>query len=109
MTTNQTVVDLARIPLNDASKVRYTDATLLVYLGSAVRRAYELRPDLRIGIYTSAEDVPTTLGGTFPIPDRYIQTCADYISGRAELRDDDASTEARAQALLALFGSELLG
>jgi len=107
--TNQTVVDLARVVLNDAAKVRYSDATLLGYLSSAVRRAYELRPDLRIGNYLTAEDVPAALGGTFPLADRYIQTCADYVSGRAELRDDDASTEARAQALLALFGSELLG
>ena len=109
MATNQSVVDLARVTLNDAKKARYSDAILLGYLTSAVRRAYELRPDLRIGSYGTAEDVPSALGGTFPIPDRYIQTCADYISGRAELRDDDATTEARAQAMLALFGSELLG
>lgn len=103
----QQVVDLARVPLNDAAKRRYTDAALLGYANSAVFRAYELRPDLMFGGgYTPYAAL--ALGGTFPLPDRFAQTVADYVGGRAELKDDDASTQARAKTLMSLFAGELL-
>ena len=106
--TNQQVVDLARVPLNDVRKARYSDAVLLGYLNSAVLRAYELRPDLMFGT-SYAPTGGLVLAGTFPLPDRFAQTAADYVGGRAELKDEDASTQARAQTLMQLFAAELLG
>lgn len=108
--TIQQVLDLARIPLNDAAKARYTDTVLLSYYNSAVMRAYETRPDLKFGSYGTPY-TPVALGGlpgTFPMPDRFAQTVADYIGGRAEMKDDESANAARAQALMQMFVAELL-
>ena len=105
--TMQQIVDLARVPLNDARKVRYSDASLLGYANSAVHRAYEIRPDLAIGSY-GTPFAALVLGGTFPLPDRYAQTLADYVGGRAETKDEDAASGGRAELLLKLFERELL-
>jgi hypothetical protein len=105
--TMQTIVDLARVPLNDAKKARYTDAVLLGYVNAAIHRAYELRPDLMIGTsYAGYTALPIT--ATFPLADRFAQTVADYAGGRAELKDDDGTSFARAQLLLNLFAAELV-
>jgi hypothetical protein len=104
--TMQQVIDHARIPLNDAAKTK-TDPTLLSYANAAIHRAYEVRPDLLIGNYTTPF-VDLALGGTFPLPDRYMQTVADYVGGRSELIDDEQSARDRGIALLAAFGQELL-
>lgn len=107
MTTMQAVVDLARVPLNDAKKVRYSDSVLLGYANSAIRRAYELRPDLAFDSY-GTEYADLALDGTFPLSDKYKQTVADYISGRAEMKDDEAANSGRAQIHMQMFAAELL-
>ena len=104
--TMQNIVDMAREPLNDARKARYSDALLLRIGNAAIMRACELRPDLLFGqTYTPASAL--ALGGTFPLPDQFAQTVADYIGGRAELRDDENVNSGRAQALMQMFTQEL--
>jgi hypothetical protein len=44
--TGQQCVDLARVSLNDAAKVRYTDSELLVYLNAGLGTFALVRPDL---------------------------------------------------------------
>jgi len=82
------ILDRARLPLNDAAKVRYSDVTLLAHLNDAVARAYALRPDLRFGSYLTA---PTALllASTFPLAAQHEQVVADYITYRAETVDDE--------------------
>lgn len=46
MATFQDLIDLARVPLNDADKERYPDAKLLGYAKDGLREAAVLRPDL---------------------------------------------------------------
>lgn len=46
MATFQDIVDAARIPLNDAAKVRYSDAELLGYAKDGLKEAAVIRPDL---------------------------------------------------------------
>lgn len=105
--TVQAVCDLARLPLNDSRKVRYPDATsMLPYFNSAIWRAYEIRPDLLFGTSWTPY-VALAIGGTFPLPDRFAQSVADYIGGRCEMRDDDSANAVRAQALMAMFVAEL--
>jgi hypothetical protein len=103
--TMQQVIDRARVPLNDAAKTK-TDPTLLAYANAALHRAYETRPDLLFGSY-STPYADLAVGGTFPLSDRYLQTVADYVSGRAELIDDESSARARGLALLQAFTQEL--
>lgn len=106
MTAMQEVVDRARIPLNDATKVRYADLTLLAYLNAGILRAYASRPDLKFGGYATAY-ADLALGGTFPLPARYLQTLADYTVFRAETGDDEHVVSARAAMFLANFDKEL--
>lgn len=108
--TVQQVVDLARAPLNDALKKRYTDAVLLGYYNSAIQRLYEIRPDLLIGTgwgpFTGV-DIGSIGSATLPVGDRFAQTVADYIGGRAEMKDEDAASSGRASTLLQIFVAEL--
>lgn len=107
MATMQNVCDLARVPLNDAAKVRYSDADLLKYANAFVKLAYERRPDLRsLGSWlTPYADL--ALVGTFPLDERFAQTAADYIGGRAEMKDDENVNSARAQGLIKMALAEL--
>lgn len=100
--TAQQVIDLARIPLNDARKARYTDARLLQFVNSAVLRIYELRPDLFIGTGWTGPSA-LSLSSNFPLPDRFAQDVADYVAGRAEIADDDAASMQRANMLMQMF------
>jgi hypothetical protein len=108
MSTMQAIVDLARAPLNDTKKARYSDALLLGYANAAIHRAFELRPDLMVGT-AYVGHTALALGGTFPLAARFEQTVADYVGGRAETKDDDGASPGRAQMLLNMFAAELLG
>lgn len=95
MSIMQAVLDLARIPLNDAAKARYPDLELLGYANSGIELLASLRPDLRFGQYGVAIG-PLAAGGTFPFPTRYIQSVADYVTYRAETKDDEHINSGRA-------------
>ncbi len=107
MTTIQAVLDLARDPLNDADKVRYSDADLLKFANAAIRRIYQVRPDLRFGAYTT----PVTdlvISSVFPLPAEYAQAVADYITFRAESRDDEHVDSNRVTVFLNSFNQAIL-
>lgn len=109
--TMQSVIDFARMTLNDDEKVRDTDADLLVYANIALDEAYRLRPDLFLGQYTATaltEGNQRALGDAFPIDARFRSAVADYIIGRAEIADDEHANSGRAGALLAKFEKGLI-
>lgn len=107
--TAQSVLDRVREHLCDAGKVRWTDATLIAYLGHAVRRVYERRPDLLLtdsGLKTVT--VPSALSGTVDLPDSFGESLEWLVAGRALAQDtDDTSSLERATAYLAR-GEELI-
>ena len=104
--TFQQVIDRARIPLNDADKVRYPDADLLAYANDAVLLLRQKRPDLFFGAWTLPAG-EYAAGLNIPVDDVYFPALADYVTGRAETRDDEESMQQRAQSFLTLFGSNL--
>lgn len=107
MTTMQDVLDDARVPLNDAAKVRYDDAKLLRYANAALRRIYQVRPDLRLGAYgTPVTD--KTLTDVFPLPDYFRQPTADFITFRAETVDDEHINSGRVNIFLQSFDQGIL-
>jgi hypothetical protein len=108
MATLQDVIDEARVLLQDAAKVRYTDAELTDIANYAIFEAYRLRPDLNFA-NIGTDPVALAIGGTFPLPPQYQPVVANYITSRAELRDDEYSVEGRAVALLGFFKQSLLG
>jgi hypothetical protein len=104
--TYQSVIDLARIPLNDAEKARYSDTTLMSYANHGMLQVLKRRPDLFVSRFGS---LPTGESGTadvFPLPAPYVQTLADYVTARAEMADDEHVSSGRAAAFMQLFGAE---
>jgi len=102
MATLQEVIDLARIDLNDPVKIRWPDATLLKYANDALQLARTFRADLFVGNLTSALS-DLALSGTFPLPLAYRRPVADYIIGRASLKDDENAQMDRAPGYLQMF------
>ena len=107
MPTMQELCDRARIPLNDENKDRYLDADLLVYGNTAIRRAYQLRPDLKFGAYAT-EYSDLALTGAFPLPSYFFQPVADYIAGRMNTVDDEIANGERAVVLMELFEAQVM-
>lgn len=108
MTTMQDVLDLARVDLNDDDKDRWPDTTLLLHANAAIREAYRLRPDFRLGNYAT----PITdkvVGDVFPLTDEFKRPVADYIIGRASAVDTEHVDTGRVPAYLKLFHDTLLG
>jgi hypothetical protein len=106
MRTFQQVIDRARIPLNDADKTRYPDADLLAYANDAILLLRQKRPDLFFGSWT----LPVSeylVGATLPVDDTFFPAICDYVTGRAEFRDDEDAMQQRAAAFLQLFGGNL--
>lgn len=102
--TFQQLIDRARIPLNDAAKVRYPDSELLGYGVDAFLLLRRYRPDLFLSNWTLPDWSAYTVGTTFPYaPDEYLPIIADYVSARAEFKDDEHVVAERAQAFYALF------
>lgn len=100
--TMQQVVDKARIPLTDAQKVRYPDTMLLGYANDALRILRTKRPDLFFGQYAKAK-TELGLSDQFPIDDDFFPAVADYTSGRAHFKEDEAALITKAQSFFALF------
>lgn len=108
--TFQEVVDRARVPLNDVDKVRYPDSELLNYGIDAYLLLRRYRPDLFLSAWTLPTWSALALGSTFPAgPDEYFPIIADYITARAEFKDDEHSVAQRAQAFYALFTGGIRG
>lgn len=106
----QAVLDLARDSLNDAAKTRYTDADALMHGNDAVREAYQIRPDLKLGGYSTAYTEATDpANDDFPLPDHCKRLVADYIIGRLETRNNTSVLKQRAALALQAFTNQLMG
>jgi len=106
MATFQTVIDDARVTLNDVDGTRYTTPQLMQFCNDGIQEAFRLRPDFLLGQYTAA-DVTYVETDQIPIPLKFQNLLNFYVVFRAELRDDEYSAESRAGAMRQLFKSEL--
>ena len=106
MATLQNVIDGARVVLQDADKVRYTDAQLLGYANDGIVLGFKYRPDFRLGNYTVALGTYASTDQV-PFPVQYQHLLEYYVVSSAELRDDEYSQDGRAAALLGLFEKEM--
>jgi hypothetical protein len=100
--TMQNVVDKGRIPLNDSAKTRYSDTDLLGYANDAILRVRDRRPDLFIGRWLTLPG-GLALGDAFPIRDEFFPPVVDYVTSRAEVRDDEFSDNNRVVMLMSMF------
>lgn len=105
--TMQQVVDRAREPLNDDDKTRYSDTLLLGYANDAVLILRNKRPDFFFGQF-SALPGSKVLGDNLPLPDEVFPAIADYVTARAETKNDESVLEQRAAMFFGLFKEQAL-
>ena len=106
MATFQQIIDSARVDLQDADKVRYTDAELLEYANDGVKEAFRFRPDFRLGSYTTAY-ATFQASDQVPIPELYQMLIKHYVVFRSEARDDEYNNDGRAAIFLSRFEARL--
>lgn len=107
MFTYQDVVNLAREPLNDTDKARYSDSQLMLYTNTAILTLAQRRPDLFIGQFDNLPTGQADLADDFPLPPAYYVTLSDYVTARAEMIDDEHANTGRAAAFMQLLNSEV--
>jgi len=106
MATMQDVIDAARVPLNDDSKVAWTDVELLGFANKAIHLLKARRPDLFFGSYTA---LPGNLavGATFPLEDQHMPAVQDYVTARAQFKDTEEAVKGAATAFYQLFDASI--
>jgi hypothetical protein len=110
LSTVQDYLTEARTLLQDlAVPYRYPDADLVRALNVGLLEARRVRPDMYImsdGVVPSySESNPTAV---VDVDQMYRSSLVYYVIGRAQLRDAEEDTDARAAALLNKFTSQLL-
>lgn len=104
--TYQSVVDIARIPLNDTAKTRYSDEQLLQFANQGILAIVKRRPDVCIGQFSNLPTGDAALTDPFPFDAGYVQVAADYVTARAEMTDDEHADTGRASVYVNLFSGE---
>ena len=101
----------------DPNNVRYPTNQLVEYINDAVFQARRLRPD--IFVYQYGQQIgllPTTLtpdsayaAVPFPLPDIYFLAVVNFVTGRAEIRDDEFALDSRAYTFMQSYQAVLAG
>lgn len=104
--TYQSIVDLARIPLNDNDKTRYSDQQLLMFANHGMLAIAKRRPDMFIGQWDAMPNGEALISDAFQLEPGYLQVVADYVTARAEMTDDENANSGRATMFVNLFGTE---
>lgn len=107
MTTFSQLISSARVVLNDAAGTRYTDSQMIEYANDGLIEIYRIRPDLRLGNYTTSLSSFTS-SDTVPISDTYSMFLKDYLVFRGGLREDEQSSDIRSTAFYARFKNGLI-
>jgi len=98
------VADVRTLLQDTVEPYRYSDDDLVLYLNLALATAKRVRPDLFIS-YSITTDL--TISDNFTFTDVYRPSFLYYIAGRATLRDDEDTADARSSALINKFVDEL--
>ena len=98
----QTIVNDARIPLNDDAKTTWSDTELFGYGMQGLRYLQGRRSDMYFGLAATVLD-SLAIGGNFPLEERFRPAVTDYITARAQFKDDEAAVKGAAASFYALF------
>jgi hypothetical protein len=101
----------ARVLLQDKNvPYRYADNELVACLNSAILEARRLRADLFLPLYVIpyANETTVDMATKVPMDPMYRPALVYYIVGKAQLRDEESTTDARAAAFLTKFTQQLL-
>jgi hypothetical protein len=106
--TVQDVIVRARIPLNDNAGTRYPDGDMQAYVLDALHQARSVRPDLFVTDFTATVPDELQLTDPFPLPDQFFRAVVDFVTGSAEMRDDEFAVDGRAMVLQQALNSKLI-
>lgn len=88
---------------------RYSDLELLSTLNMGLMAAYRTRADLFMGLSSSSIPAYTVNDTTaVPMDPMYRTALVHFMTGHAQLRDEEDTQDSRAAALMASFRSTLL-
>lgn len=104
--TMQSIVDSARVPLNDADKVTWTDSELFGYSMHGLRLLKSRRADLYFGLSSTVLDT-LVIDGNFPLDDGFAPAVQDYVTARAQFKDDESAVKGSASAFYKLFAEAI--
>jgi hypothetical protein len=104
------VLEQSRILLQDeVEPYRYKDAQLLDFFNSSLYELKRLRPDAWLGQYNTDLKLYTIsdLNTEIPFGSIYFQPVVMYVTGYAELRDDEFAIDGRSATLLTAFARQI--
>lgn len=113
-TLGQYLEEARRLLQDEFTPYRYPDDDLVDALNIGLLEARRLRADLFLPSFTIPWFDPTkTAPGTdlakpVPFDPMYRQSLVYYIVGRAQLRDDESTTDARAASLMTKFTAQMI-
>jgi len=105
----QSLVDRARVSLNDPDKVAYSDEDLMTHAEEAMFILHGRRPDLFIRSSVLSPPDSYDLTDEFPVSSIYAPAVVQYIIARAMTKDDEHSVQQRASAFFQLFSAQVAG
>jgi hypothetical protein len=105
------LVEARHLLQDEVSPYRYPDKDLIDALNIALLEVRRLRADLLLPSfeipYFATTGTPDT-SAAVPFEPMYRQSLVYYIVGRAQLRDDEATVDARAASLMMKFTAQML-
>jgi hypothetical protein len=110
-TVGQYIVEARRLLQDQITPYRYPDVDLVEALNIGLLEARRVRADLFLPLFDQPWfDTAGSIDLTKPVTldPMYRSAVVYYIIGRAQLRDDEATTDQRAAALLTKFTAQLL-
>ena len=107
--TVQDLITRVQQILQDNDGVRYpVNTDLLPLVVDMVHTARSVRPDLFVAVYGTAIPDAFALADPFLLPDQFFRSAAYFLSGNAELRDDEFAVDGRAMVLKEAFTKKLV-
>lgn len=86
---------------------RYSDASLIRLTNLSMLEIARVRPDHFIGAFDTATPQYSAMTDLLQVPETAFPAVIKYVTGMAELRDDEYTTDGRASALLQAFSTDL--
>jgi len=105
---SQYIVETRTLLQDVIAPYRYSDPELLSTLNMGLMAAYRIRADLFMGLPSSS--IPSfTVNDTTAVPfdAMYRTALVHYMTGHAQLRDEEDTQDSRAAALMASFKATL--